>query len=458
MTYRSSEMRTFVGASRLAPPVVTVVAIVASYELTIRRLSGDALIVPLILVMVAGIAVLLRPRPAFFLLLGLTYVLPRTALISFAGVRSDPGELLAYGLVVAWLVHVVTVRATPRTRYVGAMAGFLVAVAVGVFVGSSHQVSSDLLKGQTKAYLLYLLVLPATAFFASRTHKRQLEGWVIWVATAGAAYVLVELALGHDVAPGGSFNTLGISASAQRLKPAVLELMIVATMLVLARLLTDAATPVRIAQLAVFVTLFAFSFYRSIWIGLMLGAALLVAIAPGGALGPSAHEVPRRLASVISPRITQDSSYTDRSTETEQAVKTLRRSPVVGVGIAAPYGAQITTYSDQLKQYVYVDRPWSHNSYLQLYLQLGLLGLAAMTALAGTAVSGMRGQLRAGTYEDGLRAAAAGAALLVLAFKALLNTQLLERPSIIALVVALALIHQPSTDTSPGNESRALGA
>lgn len=453
----------------LAPVALTLLGVCAAYQLTLRYLGGDALLLPVVAVAALGLWLLLRPQPAIYLLLGVTFLLPRPYTMSFAGVRTDAGELLAYGLIAAWIVLASLSRLEGRSSFAPATWTLLLAIVVGAWFGASHGVDVELLKGQTKAYLLYFLILPLGALVATTASRQKLERGVIAVASIGATYLLVKVALGQDTS-GGGFNTLGVMADAQRVKAGVLELMVVATMLVLARLLTDSVTLIRVAQLALFLVVFGLSFYRSIYLALIVGALLLVVIAPGqrrlrralqfslvvaiaaplallvaasGALGTSGSEVPRRLASIVSPEITQDSSYTDRSKEAGFAVRALLASPVFGVGIAGTYGAQVVTYSEASGRLVYVDRPFSHNSYLQLYLQLGLLGMLALAMLSRQVVRHLRQTRQLGARDDAIRASAAAAALFAFGVKALWNTQLLERPAIVAVVVAITLVQSP---------------
>jgi O-antigen ligase len=165
-----------------------------------------------------------------------------------------------------------------------------------------------------------------------------------------------------------------------------------------------------------------------------------------GALGPSAREVVRRIASTFSADLDQESSYTDRSLENEEAIAALTKSPVVGVGVGKPYGARRPTYNRQRQTLEFHERPYSHNSYLDAYLHLGLVGVVAIAVLGWGLVTNVIAALRTAELDNAVRVMGAGAAALAMAVKAAFLPMLTYRPAIIALAVAITLT-MPSSST-----------
>jgi O-antigen ligase len=173
----------------------------------------------------------------------------------------------------------------------------------------------------------------------------------------------------------------------------------------------------------------------------VVGLAFALVVAPmiflsasSGAIGATAQAVADRLSSSTSTKLTTEGSYKDRSEETRDALRTLERDPVLGVGIGASLGVRRPQYDFELGRTVYVDRPFVHNSLLLAWLRLGLLGVLALILLGGRLVRVVRSSGRGDP-----RVLASALAVAAMAVSAQLQPYLVHRPAIIAVCFALAL-------------------
>jgi O-antigen ligase len=159
-----------------------------------------------------------------------------------------------------------------------------------------------------------------------------------------------------------------------------------------------------------------------------------------GTFGDTGRALALRVASIGNSDVLEESSLEDRTEEWEDAARALRRSPIVGVGIGAPYGAVRSVYDLDLNRRVYAQRLYIHNSWLGAWLRLGLLGVAGFLLLLRT------------VWREGARARReqpTEAASLVLvgvlavygfALQALFQTTLTDRATIVALACATAFV------------------
>jgi len=415
-------------------------------------------------------AVVTWPVVAAFALITMasTVFLPEFKTFAVAGIRSDLPEATAFLLIGCYLLRLVLGLDRPPPGARGLVV-FVTALVCGSLVGLSRGADRQLLQGEVKSYLLYLLIIPMAAVFGTRARKQLLESFVVLASSVGCVWILFRLVRHLPITSPDriyDFNTLGTVAGVERVRSALLELLVVATMLVFARALSEGATPLRVLQLVLFSVIWAESYFRSAWLGLLVGAALIVAVqrrpgssvrvarltlvlaavvpllaigAASGHLGKPAHEVLRRVESTISPKLSAESSFTDRQLESEDAVAALRRNPLVGVGIARPYGASRAYYDPVQNVVVFSERQYSHNTYFDVWLHLGLAGLLCVVALGVMLYRAVRNAVGALPPADATRCLAAGAACLALGAKAVFIPQLLYRPAILALVVAVTL-------------------
>lgn len=415
-----------------------------------------------------------RPQAGLLLLLvlGATVLPDRSASFSVGGVRSDAVEALSLLLIAVWLLATLF-RRLARPRLLAGLLLFQVAVVVGVLVGHRNGATNQDLLGEAKAYMLYTLPLVFAAYFATAQSQARLERWVIALCDFGAAATMLGVALGLpfiNQLRTGVVDTLGTSASVNRVISPVLALITLGLLFVLGRVLERGATPADIARLALYGVAETLGFGRSTWLPLVVGMVLLALLRQGkrvplrglrasivivvlsvgayglaasGSLGPTAKAAAARAASTVNPKVTSELSYADRQSETREAVKTLGTSPVVGVGLARPYGARRPLYFDNPPRIVYTDRLFVHNTYLGIWLRVGLLGLLAVAILAWGVVKETVFAVRTLPPSVSTRHLAAALSLAVMAVSATFQTLLTYRPSILAISCALALVQRP---------------
>jgi O-antigen ligase len=466
--------RTWRPDPRLVAAALTLLGALLALALGYRGLGSG--LMPILLVgSVGGLAILTQPRATAMLLvvLALTAFKPPLHPMNVAGFSTDVPELLTYGLIGAWLLTTASGALHRDNPLAKPIVLLVVAALVGSAYGLLHQADSYVVKGQLKAYLTYLVALPLAAYFGTIEQQRRLERWLLGVATAASVYVLALVATGRPVASDAidvPVITLGTITPAQRVRPSLVALLVLVSLLLIARIAVDGWTPLRVTQALLFGLVWAFSFNRASWIAVTVSALLLLRFRPGprrplrgirvlvavlllvpplvvtassGSLGPSAKALVRRASSVVTPRVAKEDSFTDRAGEDRDAIRALVRSPVFGVGIGTFYGARRRVYSGALNRFVVIDRPYAHNSLLYAYLQLGLLGLAAIVMLGRRVRRTVSRAILWLPIQDGARCAAAGFAVLGYFVLSLLQPNLLHRPSILALCLALALAVPP---------------
>jgi hypothetical protein len=463
-------------AGRALPWIACVVGVAVAYELSKNWTLGGP-IAPLLIVATTTAGLLLfRPKVAvvFVLVLGASVLKPPFASFSIGGVRTDAHEALCYALLALWVWHFTRTYPVRDSVFTMPLLALGAAVVVGIIRGLAGGADPYLVKGQGKTWGVYLVALALIALFRTAQEQDQLERWVLWLCTACSVLTVGGLLLGSPVpndTPNVPLNTLGVTVAVDRTRPAFLSLLLVAILLLVARCLVDGFTARRTAQLALFLLVEALSYNRASWATIAVCVALIAVLRPGrrlplrgtrialalaiigtctyllsssGVLGHDAQAVTTRLRSVISPQLADDPSYADRKLENRDALRAIERSPVTGVGVGALYGARRVTYRPDLQRDVFQDRPYVHNSFLYLYLQLGLLGVLVMGWI-GARVLGEVRRWRRWVAEPvrGARGVAAGVAIAGLAMQSLANTYLLHRPSITALAVCLALVALP---------------
>ena len=163
----------------------------------------------------------------------------------------------------------------------------------------------------------------------------------------------------------------------------------------------------------------ALSLNRNMWAGLLLGLAVLMFIggvrvrrpvgvgvlALVGAIaliaiagvqvdrGPLAGFAERGQTLFSPEKTTQENSLQDRGKETEQAWRTIKEHPVIGIGPGAEFGV----YFDELQpggmSYKRTHQLFLHNQYLYLLLICGIPGLLAFLGFLTAAVGRARWHL-----------------------------------------------------------------
>lgn len=383
--------------------------------------------------------------------------------IRIAGLRTDPGEILFLIFLSSWVVRRILFGPKPQP-YLGPILLLTISACIGSVVGVVNGAPGVL--GPLKSYALFLIVLPLTAAFEGEVGRDLLETWVIRVAFVASLGLVVLTALGKaGIYADPEVTTYGVSTAAQRVRAPVLQPALLALVLMSARIARDGATPRRWFALALFGAVALMSFNRSTWAAfapmillavalrpgrkpplamlrgvLILGVALagVFSIASSGTLGPTPKAISVRAVSTFSRTNLQDSSFLDRQLETKQGLAAISRSPLVGVGMNVPYGATRWIYVPDPPRYVKVERLFSHNSFLELWLRFGILGVIAMGWLFARLGKLVRAAMRLGQRDVG-RALAGAFAALGFALQALFQPNLHYRPGIVALSCALVL-------------------
>jgi O-antigen ligase len=441
--------------------VATVVALGASSDQ--ERMLGFALAGAVVAAALAG-------RPQWIglglVVTGATVFPSKATAFAAAGLRSDLVEVLGLAFlalaVVAWLAGPPTTR--PASPFAGPVLLLLAAAVVGAIVGARHGATFGEVQGPLRTYFLYALCLPFAWFFATRVDRQRLAGWVVGLATLGSAAVVVNQAgvrlLSYAVSD--EVVTLGVRADVARIRAPVTTLAVLALLIVVSRA-AKGIGKVEVAQLAVLLTCLALSYTRSTWFATFVGVMLVVVARPGprvalrglrtalvvlaagtglyavatlGGLGHAGQVVASRFGTSLNSRVVEDQSYQQRLDENAVAVDAVRRHPLTGVGLARPFGIDRVVYqNDPAPRLVTVPQLFVHNLVLMVWLQLGLLGVAALAWLVVRLLRVLASARAAGTELTAAGAAAAVAFLI----QGLLQTTVQHRPTIIALGVALAL-------------------
>lgn len=453
---------------------------VASFAVTRSTLQGRAGLAGLAILAVGAAAVLRSPRAAMLVLLALggTFWLVPLRRISFGGVQTDEVELLGLAVLASWgLGKLLGGRSREGQPY----AAFALLLAAAIVIGTVHAVLSEVPRTRVvpvaKTFTLYLLLLPFCSVFASTKAKRDLGRYIEGLVTFTAIGVLVAVSAGVqlDGRPGTAINVNDL-AQTTRVRPAVLPLLFLVTMMVVARVSAHGLTAWRAVQLTAFAGVWAVSYNRSSWAALLVAGFVLLVVRPGprrrrnamaallaltlatplsyglaqgGRLGAVPQTVAERVTTLFGDDAVTSNSFADRNSEYDDAFRSLSNEPVLGVGVGGTYGARYPYYDPALGVMRFGDRAFSHNSALFLYLQLGLLGVVAFTALSVQAFRFARRQAVA-MHPGSLTAVAAACALLGAGIESLFNTNLLARPSILAFAVAVTLLAPPVD--APGNQ------
>lgn len=469
------DLRNPATVDRARAAALTAGAAAFAYLAAQRVLLGGAMV--LMLVLAVGLAVLVLERPrltvAIMLVFSAPLAEPLRRQVAVGGIVTDTFEVLAYALIARWVISRGREAKTPSWQFASPMLLLVAGATAGAAYGLFRYADRALVLGQYKSYLVYLLVLPLTALFATAAEKRRLERWVVNFCVVGSVVVLGAAATGSSTpseAPNLPINTFGITAQVNRIRPAMLWLLFLATLIVLGHVFAYGMTRANALRLALFFGVWVFSFNRSSWGALVVCGGLLALLRPGtrrpgrglrtaaigalllpvlwgvaasGVLGPSIEQVPTRVESLVNPEVRNEDAIQDRATEYPFAFEALRDSPVFGVGLGRSYGARRPFYNPRLGVVVYEDRPFSHNSLLFAYLQTGLLGVAALVWLGAAAWRAAVTAVRTLPTEVSLRILVGSLALLGYGIQSITQTSLLHRPGITAAVIAMVLATRP---------------
>ncbi|WP_168582227.1 O-antigen ligase family protein [Gephyromycinifex aptenodytis] len=167
---------------------------------------------------------------------------------------------------------------------------------------------------------------------------------------------------------------------------------------------------------------------------------LALSLALSGLAGEQGRLAAERLMSVADTEVVVDDSYQDRARENVQALARIREHPIAGIGLPRPYGAYVSmpdpiADSGQL----YDQRRFIHQSYLGLWMWMGLPGVVALLVLLATIA-----RTTAVVFSERTRARAAPVAalagLFALAVSSTFQTNLIYPPAHLALGLGLAYV------------------
>lgn len=218
------------------------------------------------------------------------------------------------------------------------------------------------------------------------------------------------------------------------------------------------------------------SFNRNMWIGLLLGAVLMlvfarpgfrrrlmaglavavaglamVLYAPGGldddsALAPLAE----RSSTLLDPGSLQDEdSLRSRDEETRQALRVAATHPVLGVGPGVNFGVFFSQADGS--RHVRTPQLFLHNQYLYLVLAAGIPGLLCFLAFLGSV---LRTALRRATSDPPVVALGVGLATVALSALVAIYFNVPDMATVIGLVSG-AIVAMASDQTARGAESGA---
>ncbi|MET0237490.1 MAG: O-antigen ligase family protein [Kibdelosporangium sp.] len=416
---------------------------------------------PFVVLLVAGFAALRDVRwiAVAFLVLGVTVFPPKIELVKLGPVTPTVLEVAVFlGLVLLWKRPGRSVFTRPLIAVVAAV---VVGCVLGFLGGGEFSEIADALRA--------LLLVPLGFLIVCRAFAGKLAQLVAIVAVGAAVASTIELAAAVMdwqrllVDERTSVITGEDTSEVSRLSAPILPLW--GPLLIL---LVSGAFPLRprwrLLLLAVpGIAHEALSFNRSTWAPL-LGCAILVAVARfgsrglvkrliaaaalgalalglagGGVFGSTGVALAARVTSVFTGQALAEDSLADRDRENVAAVNTLLEHPLLGTGVAVPYGGEIISYDAVHDRTVVEARPWIHNQYLRIWLWFGAFGLLVvgllMVRVAAVVVHSWRRQAP-GT----VLVVAAGLGLACMAFQSVLQTTLIDRPSLVVIGLTLAML------------------
>ena len=468
-------MQSALAAARMrSRPVIPVAAALTGalmiFAVVYKFESGDKKIVLAIGAVAGALAVLRWTQAAFVVWVVIVGSIfhERLLRLSFGTVRSDLGELIAFSILALTVVR--WAMGDERLRRPKLAVPFLVfaAASVGGAAYSSYLgFPRSIWLGPFKELLLYLLPLAVVALFRTNDDLDALERWILRICVAGSAISLISAFTGI-----GSTNeeqgvvTLGVTSLANRLRPAILHLLMLGILLLIARCVHSGTTPRRIAGLTLFATSIALSFTRSTWVPMLIAIAVFIVARPGrrvplrglrggitvtvvaaiaffaasaGVLGADMKAVSARVQSVGNSQVFQENSYQDRANEDTIALNALQGHELLGIGLGRPYGASVIEHDPITGRTVREPRQFIHNSYLGIWMWTGLLGLVAFALLAlGVIRFGIRTHRLQG--YTAVRAFAGACTIVALMFEMSFQTDLFRPAFVATLTCAVAFL------------------
>ncbi len=139
--------------------------------------------------------------------------------------------------------------------------------------------------GDQRLCTVFLVVPVFLLYGATHSRQRSLARLVMTFAVVGCVLVLLAVATGYQLEgrPGLSIDP-GDLAQATRIRPALLPLLFLATMITLGRISAGGIRAWHLVRLALFLSVWAVTYNRSSWVALVIAGTLLILIqarAPG---------------------------------------------------------------------------------------------------------------------------------------------------------------------------------
>lgn len=396
---------------------------------------------------------------------------PSSPMKSIHGIHLTPSDVLLYlaiaGVVLRhWFGHAPS-KGGRRWLFTWPVTAYLVATALSAGV-ARH--GGDSL-GEVRTIVQTIAMLAAYFVFRDVWIHRPRAMGVTLVVVSGlaAALVCVGVALKINVLLGRQVDyviTDGRLVDTLRLDPPVLRLLSITLLMVTFGRVLQRRPLIRLPLIAAMLALELFSYTRSTWIPLIFMAlvipplvhrrwaplamverllaacavgVLVVVVASAGLLGATGRNAVTRLSSTTQSATLQDSSLQDRVNEMDHAWQTIQEHPWLGVGYGRPYGAYTSETDPDTGDVTYLPQRFIHNSYVGVWVWMGIPGVLAVLAIAGAVLVAVW-RLVIRKHGPRLAPLAAASGLAVLAASTSFQTNLLYRPAILSLAAGLAYL------------------
>ncbi len=458
-----------------APAYVAVIPMIAVFVTATSFLLDRSL--PIVAVAAVCLAILMFIRPRYAVIAMIVFWAGSLAIplqnIHLGPLRITPGDLCfligVAGVVWQRIQGREERRALGRPRFTVPIVVFSLATLWGLVVAAAAGNSMGV------GFHAALNFLPLLSYFLLRHvyagRSRTLFADLVVTTGILSMVTIVAILVGFEPLIGRSQNlihTRGMSFDALRIDPPVLRLMCVTLMLALFVKVPGrgAFSWLRWPLIVAMLTVQGYSMTRTTWAPLLvvwLALPLLIVglravpqiavraavttvvlaiglgVASTGALGTTADAMAVRALSVTDDNIGADPSIQDRLVENQQAWAQIERSPIEGIGFPRPYGAYQYEYDVEQDLTRYIDKPFIHNTYLGLWMWMGILGPIAIVVLC-LFVARAVWVIRHMRYRDASAPLAAAGGLFVLAASSLFQTNLMYRPAYFALAAGLACL------------------